>query len=91
MENCSVKGTERPDAAFKYSTPELFQAAFLLLRGHQITRISHSDRYKFFFERTAELETDLADFRGNGKVGIRDLLSRVYALKRLMKEEDAKR
>jgi hypothetical protein len=77
--------------ALLFSTPDLYQVAFLVSRGHTIAKINHRGRYKFWFQRTPELEMDLSDFHANGKVGIRDLLSGIYAVKRMMREEDAKR
>ncbi len=87
MQKQAVELTDHPlsqdSHASVFTTPDVYQAAFLLTRGRKITRVRHRDRYQFCFDRTPELELDLSDFHANVKVGIRDLVSGVYAIKRL--------
>lgn len=80
-----------PGPAPLFSTPDLHEVAFLLARGRRVVEMQHRDRYRFFFERTSELEADLSDFHGNAQVGIRDFISAMYSAKRMMREEAANR
>jgi hypothetical protein len=68
-----------------FSTPDIYQVAFYLVRGHQISSITHCRRRNhFWFERTEAFATDLADFSTNANVPIRDWISALYRAKRLM-------
>lgn len=80
-----------PDTTQPFSTPDIYQAAFFLGRGRRIVKVQYRDRYRFYFERTPEFESDLSDFHANSQVGIRDLVSAIYSVKRMMREEDANR
>jgi hypothetical protein len=80
-----------PDTTRLFSTPDIYEAAFLLGRGRRIVRVQYRDRYRFYFERTPEFESDLSSFHANAQMGIRDLVSAIYSVKRMMREEEAGR
>jgi hypothetical protein len=77
-----------------FTTPDLYQCAFLLVRNHPLASICwHSERHGkvqrkalFSFERTPALEKTLLDFHANVPVPIRDLISGVYSAKRQLRE-----
>lgn len=80
-----------PDTLREFSTPDLYQCSFLVARGRRVLKVRHDDRYRFFFEQTTELDTDLSDFHSNAQVGVRDFVSAMYSVKRMMREQDAQR
>lgn len=80
-----------PGTSPEFSTPDIYQASFLLARGRRVLRVRYQERYRFFFEQTPGLERDLSDFHGNAQVGIRDFVSAMYSAKRMMREQDASR
>lgn len=81
-----------PDASREFATPDLYQCSFLVARGRRVLRVrSDEDRFWFSFEKTTEVDTDLADFNSNAQVGVRDFVSAMYAVKRMMREQGSHR
>lgn len=88
----SIERLPVPDASREFSTPDLYQCSFLVARGRRVLRVRpDEDRFWFSFEKTTEMDTDLADFHSNAQIGVRDFVSAMYSVKRMMREQSAHR
>jgi len=66
-----------------FSTPYIFLAAFLTVRGYELLQVATKGRRGVFvFARKPELDADLAAFSGDGMVSVAQFVSGVGYLKR---------
>ena len=77
--------TRRPGGTVALS--DLYGAAFLVARSHRVLRVEPVDsrRRTFIFAADERIEQDYLDFANNAQVGVQELISAVYVLKRLLK------
>ena len=76
-------------AAPGFCTPDMYEGAFLLARGHRMVNVAPiNGRFAFEFELSGNLDGDRTEFRNNGMVGVRDLIGCIFALKRAMREAE---
>ncbi len=77
----------RPDGTLELS--DTYAAAYLAAVGHRVVGVeSGSDgRCRFLFAAGNGLEASYLSFLNNASIGVRDYVSGLFALKRLMKVE----
>ncbi len=78
---------ERTDPQPFWSS-DIFQAAFLMARGHRVLCVTYSNRARFVFEPDGAIEATLADFRANAPVPIRSWISAFQAAKRQLRQAE---
>lgn len=85
-----TKAEDPNNAIPEFVTPDLYLASFLLARGNRVARtLPVGSRFEFSFNGGVSLDSDKSDYYNNEAVGVRDFVSAIFTLKRVMHEVES--